>query len=92
MEVLLGAYINVLEQAVTNSSLATGLTWNSPDTFGNQADFLRNITDKGYYIYYLPVAQQSQVDRDARNAPLIQIATKRAGAIHKSNVIVFIEA
>ena len=92
MEVLLGAYINVCEKFINNRSLAAGLTWNSPETFGNQADFLRNITDKGYYIYYLPVAQQLQVDRDERKAPVIQIAVKSAGAIHSSDAIVFVEA
>lgn len=92
MEVLLGAYIDVLEQAVRNGGIGRGLQWNSGDTFGNLEDFHRNIKDYGYYAYYLPIAQQSQADRAARKAPLIQIAIKRAGAIHKSDVSVIIEA
>ena len=52
---------------------------------------LRNIIDKGYYIYSKPIAQQSQVDRDARKAPLIQIAGKESGAIHSSSVNAIIE-
>lgn len=89
--VLKAAYRQVLELALTNQYAAPG-TWNSPNTFGNLNDFLRNIKDRGYYIYSSPVATQSQVDREARKAPLIQIALKEAGAIHSSSVIVFINA
>lgn len=85
--VLKGAYRQVCEQAVTNQFLAPG-AWTSPTTFGNQADLLANIIQRGYYIYSLPVSQQSQAAREAREAPLIQIAIKYAGAIHSSNVIV----
>lgn len=86
---LKGAYRAVLQQAVANSYLAPG-TWTSPDTFGNQADFYKNIESYGYYIYSTPIAQQSAEDRAARQAPLIQIAIKLAGAIQSSNVIVFV--
>ena len=71
--------------------IGTGLSWNSSETFGNTDDLRRNIIDTGYYIYSLPIAQQSQVDRDARKAPLVQIAVKLAGAIHSSTVLVVIE-
>lgn len=77
----------VCEQYVSNQFLAPG-QWTSPTTFGNQADLLANIEQRGYYIYSLPVAKQSAVDREARLAPLIQIAIKYAGAVHKSNIIV----
>lgn len=88
---LKSAYRSVCEQAVTNQYVAPG-SWNSPTTFGNQADFLANIVQRGYYIYSVPVAQQSAVDRADRKAPLVQIAIKEAGAIHSSNVIVNVNA
>lgn len=91
MDGLKGAYRNVCEQGITNQYGAPG-TWNSPTTFGNQADFLANIVQRGYYIYSVPVSQQSQTDRAARKAPLVQIAFKEAGAIQSSTVVVNINA
>lgn len=88
---LKGAYRAICEQAVTNQYCAPG-AWNSPTTFGNQSDFLNNISQRGYYIYSVPVAQQSAVDRADRKAPLVQLAIKEAGAIHSSNVIVNVNA
>jgi hypothetical protein len=92
MNGLKDAYRNVCNQFVTNRVIGTGLNWNSSDTFGNPDDLRRNITDAGFYIYSQPIAQQSQTDRDARKAPLIQIAIKFAGAIHSSDVIGIVEA
>ena len=89
--VLKGAYLQVAEQAVTNGYVAPG-KWNSAERFGNPEDFLRNISSYGYYIYSQPISQQSQVDRAARKAPLIQLAIKEAGAVHSTNLIVFVEA
>lgn len=91
MDGLKSAYRKVLEQAVTNQYLAGG-EWNSSTTFGNQGDFLQNITQRGYYIFSQPVSKQSQTAREARQAPLIQIAAKEAGAIHSSSVIVYVNA
>ncbi len=91
MDGLKGAYRAVCEQAVTNQYSAPG-TWTSPTTFGNQADLMANIAQRGYYIYSAPIATQSQVTREAREAPLCQIALKEAGAIHKSTVIVYVNA
>lgn len=91
MDGLKGAYRKVCEQAVTNQYSAPG-SWTSPTTFGNQADLYLNITQRGYYIYSSPISQQSQTDREAREAPLIQIALKEAGAIQKSSVIVNVNA
>jgi len=81
------AYQLVCAQGVNNQYLAPG-TWTSPTTFGNQALLLANVAQFGYYLYSTPIAQQSQLDRAARKAPLIQIAVKEAGAIHTSNVII----
>ena len=72
----------VCRQYVTNGFLGVGLTWNGADKFGDPEDFDQNIYDQGFYIYSLPVAEQSQADREDRIAPLIQLAAKSAGAIH----------
>lgn len=91
MDGLKGAYRNICEQAVSNQYVAPGV-WNSPTTFGNQADMLSNIAQRGYYIYSIPVALQSQADRADRIAPLVQIAIKEAGAIQSSTVVVYVNA
>ena len=84
---LKGAYLQVLKQAVTCGFLAPG-TWTSSDTFGNQVDFLRNIEERGYYQYSVPVSQQSVADRADRKAPLVQQAVKTSGAIHSTDVLI----
>lgn len=89
MSGLKGAYRKVCEQALTNGYAAPG-EWNSPTTFGNQADMLQNIRERGYYIYSAPVALQSQADREDRKAPLVQIALKEAGAIQSSTIIIYV--
>lgn len=87
MDGLKGAYRSVCQQAATNQYVAPG-AWNSPSTFGNQADLIANVAQFGYYIYSQPIAQQLQTARAARQAPLVQIAIKAAGAIQSSTVIV----
>ncbi len=87
MDGLKGAYRSICQQGVVNQYIAPG-QWNSPNTFGNQANFYANIQQLGYYIYSLPIANQLQVDRAARKAPLVQIAVKEAGAIQSSFVII----
>lgn len=88
---LKGAYRQICQQGITNQYGAPG-SWTSPTTFGIQADLLQNIAQFGYYIYSAPIALQLQVDREARQAPIIQIAFKEAGAIHSSTVIVYVNA
>jgi hypothetical protein len=88
---LKSAYRRICEAAVTNEFVAAG-RWTSANTFGVQEDFFDNITQRGYYIYSQPVALQLPSDRAERNAPLIQMAIKYAGAIHSSSVIVNINA
>jgi len=87
--VIKGALRTVCEQGVTNQYLAPG-SWTSPDTFGILDDFFRNIQERGYYIYSSPVATQLKADREARIAPLIQIALKEAGAVDRGNVLISI--
>ncbi len=91
MDGLKGAYQTVLAQAVSNQYAAPGL-WTSPTTFGNQQDLYDNIAQRGYYIYSTPIAAQLQTARAARQAPLVQIALKEAGAIQSSSVIVIVNA
>ncbi len=86
VSVLKTAYRQVCEEAVNNAFVAPG-TWTSPDTFGNQLDFIENIQNVGYYIYSQPVSEQSSTDRAAHKAPIIQIAVKLAGWIKNSHVI-----
>lgn len=91
MNGLKSAYRDVLALFVTNGTFAPG-TWTGSTTFGNPGDHIRNIADYGYYIYSLPLSQQSQSQRDARIAPVIQCAGKDSGAIHSSDVVVLVEA
>ena len=90
MNGLKNSYAMVCEQAITNGSSVPG-TWNGVIPFGDPEDFKRNIEEKGYYMYSLPIAQQSQTDREGRYAPLCQIAQKRSGAFHFSEVIINIQ-
>lgn len=87
---LKNAYKQICEQAIRNGVVAAG-TWNGIVPFGDPEDFKRNIEEKGYYIYSIPIAQQSQTDREARKAPVVQIALKFSGALHFSDVIVTVE-
>ncbi len=84
-----GALKQVCEQALSNGYVAPG-TWTAIDTFGNQENFLTNILTKGYYIYSAPINQQSVAARAARQAPLVQIAIKEAGAIQSSVINVYV--
>lgn len=84
---LKASYGAVCQQAVTNQYLAPG-AWNSSTVFGNPAQLILNVAQVAYYIYSVPVAQQSQANRAARHAPLVQIAIKEAGGINDSNVLV----
>ena len=91
LEIITKTIRQVCNQAVTNNYIAPG-TWNSSDTFGNYNDFYRNIEEFGYYIYHQPVAEQSQTERQARKAPVYQIAAKESGAVHSANILIYIEA
>lgn len=88
---LKSAYETRCSQGVANGVIGTGLKWNDSIPFGNPEEFQRNIEEKGYYIYSLPIAQQSQAEREERVAPLVQIAIKLSGAIHSSNLIVQVQ-
>jgi len=87
---LKNAYEQVTVQGVRNGLIAPG-HWNDSIPFGNPEDFQRNIEERGYYIYSIPVALQAQSEREQRIAPLVQIAIKLSGAFHSSNVIVNVQ-
>lgn len=91
MDGLKGAARKICDLAVVNQYSAPGV-WNSSTTFGDQALFLQNILQAGYYIYSQPIADQTQAAREAREAPLMQIALKEAGAIDKASIIVVVNA
>lgn len=88
---LVNAIYTVLNQGVINGMIGAG-TWNSSDTFGVYEDFMRGIRAFGYYVYYTPIAEQSQAEREARKCPVISIAVKCAGAIEHANVMIYLEA
>ena len=90
MNGLKNAYAQVCDRFVKSGSIGVGLIWQSSETFGDPETFKNNITSKGYYVYSLPIAQQDSIERGQRKAPLVQIAVKRAGAIHTSDVIVVV--
>ena len=87
MSYLKSVYRAVCDQGVNNGYIAPG-AWNSAEWFGVQADMINNILNKGYYIYSQPVNQQLQANRQLRQAPLVQIAIKEAGAVHSTSIVV----
>jgi len=92
MDGLKSVFKDVCEAFVSNGYIGVGLSWNSADKFGNPEDFVRNILERGFYIYSQPIADQDQSERDSRTAPLVQIAVKEAGSIHSAIVNVIAEA
>lgn len=87
MSYLKSVYRSICDLAVNNGYVAPG-SWNSSEWFGNQQDMINNILGKGYYIYSQPVNQQLQANRLLRQAPLVQIAIKEAGAVHSTSIVV----
>lgn len=89
MNGLKGAYRRVLTRFVTVGAVAAG-TWTSSETFGDPEIFRNNVSNNGFYIFSIPIGQQPATQREQRIAPLVQIAVKRAGAIHSSDVLVIV--
>lgn len=71
-----------MSQAVTNGLIAPGV-WNGGPI--GQLESGDTLT-KGYYVYAQPLSAQAQSDREARKAPLMQVACKLAGAVHYADV------
>ncbi|MCT4701526.1 DUF3383 domain-containing protein [Enterobacteriaceae bacterium H20N1] len=71
-----------MRQAVTNGLVAPGI-WNG----GEIGQLVAGDTlTKGYYVYAPAITAQAQSDREARKAPVIQVACKLAGAVHFADV------
>ncbi|MBD3283538.1 DUF3383 family protein [Candidatus Pacearchaeota archaeon] len=79
-----------LSRFVTNGCFAPG-SWTSSTVFGDPETHIRNIQEVGYFVYSLPIAQQSSSERSNRIAPVVQIAAKSSGALHTADAVVFIE-
>ena len=89
LETLISAYVEVLNRGIKNGAFAAG-SWTLPVTFGDPIMLKQSVASVGYYVYATPITEQSQEERDERKAPFIQMAIKRAGAIHSSNILVYI--
>ncbi|EJB9105612.1 DUF3383 domain-containing protein [Salmonella enterica] len=79
---LLSSVEQSMDQSVTNGLVAPGV-WNGGPI--GQLDSGDTLT-KGYYVYAQPLSEQAQADREARKAPVIQVACKLAGAVHFADV------
>ncbi|EHI3273888.1 TPA: DUF3383 family protein [Salmonella enterica subsp. enterica serovar Javiana] len=79
---LLSSVEQSMDQSVTNGLVAAGV-WNGGPI--GQLDSGDTLT-KGYYVYAQPISEQAQADREARKAPVIQVACKLAGAVHFADV------
>lgn len=79
-----GVLERACEQGVTNGLLGAG-QWNG-DSFGalETGDYL----PKAYYVFANSLDDQAQSEREARKAPVFQIAIKLAGATHFADVLV----
>ena len=86
---LISAYVDVLNRGIKNGAFAPG-SWTLPVTFGDPVMLKQSVASVGYYVYATPITEQDQAERDERKAPFIQMAVKRAGAIHSSNILVYI--
>jgi hypothetical protein len=86
MQMLLNAASSRCSVYVSNGFLASG-TWNAPG-FGTLK--YGDLLTLGFYVYAPSMLLQSEADRAARKAPLMQIAAKCAGAIHTADVLIFV--
>lgn len=73
-----------MDQSVNNGLVAPGVWSGGPVGQVQPGDTLT----KGYYVYANPLSTQAQADREARKAPVIQVAAKLAGAVHFADVLI----
>ena len=78
------------QQFVTANVFGAG-TWNNTMRFGDVETFDRNIEEKGYYWYSIPLSEQPQSEREERKTPLLQNAVKLAGAFHEIIIAIYKE-
>lgn len=76
------------QRFVRNNVFSPG-EWTRSDFFGDREQFLTSIREKGYYVLIGELADQSTADRQARKAPVLQVAVKNAGAVHEEDIIIF---
>lgn len=81
----------VMQQGVTCGYIASGGTWNSPDTFGNLNNFYSNISNYGFYIYFPPASQQTAQNLINRVAPLFQIAYLENTPVQTASVMLLVQ-
>lgn len=84
INMIVGKICESCERGVVNGLMAPGI-WTAG---GFGAIKMGDTLSKGYYVYAQPLAQQAQADREARKAPVIQVAAKLAGAVHSANIII----
>lgn len=84
---LLDGLENTSQGFVTAGVFARG-TWTSTERFGDVDTFNRNIEEKGYYWYSIPLSEQPQSEREERKTPVLQNAVKNAGAFHTASIII----
>jgi hypothetical protein len=85
---LVSGITQALDQAVTNDLIAPGV-WTGPPVGGIVTG---QTLSTGYYIFAPSVASQSQAARAARQAPVLTVCIKLAGAIHFVSVIINVNA
>lgn len=85
--VLVNTITSVCARARANGMIDAGV-WNG-QTFG---DLKKGDTvPLGYYVYAVPLSQQSMEDRAKRIAPPIIVALKLAGAVHFVNITINVD-
>jgi hypothetical protein len=84
VQILVAGADGGLSQGVNNGLIAPG-RWRGPE-FGtlHYGDYM----GKGWYTWANSIDDQPQAEREARNAPLIQVAIKLAGAVHHADVLI----
>lgn len=83
-ERLTGAAAVACQQAVDNGLVAPGIWYG--DEFGTLS--YGDRLETGFYIYIPDVDDQPLDEREARQAVVMQIAIKLAGAIHSSDILI----
>lgn len=83
----IGAINNALNQALSNGLITSGI-WNGPEIGSLKTG---SNMQSGYYVFAPDISTQSQADREARKAPVIQCAILLSGAFHDANVIINVQ-
>lgn len=87
LSMFVGVINNALNQALANGFITSG-TWNGPEIGSLKTG---SSMQSGYYVYVPDISTQSQAEREARKAPVIQCAVLLSGAFHDANVIINVQ-